>query len=177
MHSKMEAKMAVIEKFLGKRVEIPDDRRYHSKQGLWAKAQDQDIVFGLTQPALILAGGVNDLDWLVQDEESVQAGQDVVFVITGKILYISTPVAGVVFFNPEVKQNPSLATEDPYGKGWFFRIKPDANGQDAWQTLSDAAAYIESLKGTEGFKNPQGLQGGVSGICKAVYSGIREQKF
>lgn len=169
--------MAVIEKFLGQRVEIPEDRRYHSKQGLWAKAQDQDLVFGLTQPALVLAGGVNDLDWLVQDEASVQAGQDVVFVITGKILYISTPVTGVAFFNPEVKQNPSLASEDPYEKGWLFRINIDAAKQEAWQVLADAQAYIESLKGTEGFKNPEGLQGGVSGICKAVYSGIREQKF
>lgn len=169
--------MAVIEKFLGQRVEIPEDRRYHSKQGLWAKAQDQDLVFGLTQPALVLAGGVTDLDWLVQDEASVQEGQDVVFVITGKILYISASVAGIIFFNPEVKQNPSLASEDPYGKGWFFRIKPDADRNDAWQTLADAQAYIESLKGSEGFKNPEGLKGGVSGICKAVYSGIREQKF
>ena len=169
--------MAVIEKFLGQRVEIPEDRRYHSKQGLWAEAQDQDLVFGLTQPALVLAGGVNDLDWLVQDEASVQAGQDVVFVITGKILYISTPVSGVAFFNPEVKQNPSLASEDPYEKGWLFRINMDAAKQEAWQVLADAQAYIESLKGTEGFKNPEGLQGGVSGICKAVYSGIREQKF
>ena len=169
--------MAVIEKFLGQRVEIPEDRRYHSKQGLWAKAQEQDLVFGLTQPALVLAGGVNDLDWLVQDEASVQAGQDVVFVITGKILYISTPVSGVAFFNPEVKQNPSLASEDPYEKGWLFRINIDAAKQEAWQVLADAQAYIESLKGTEGFKNPEGLQGGVSGICKAVYSGIREQKF
>jgi glycine cleavage system H lipoate-binding protein len=190
----MEAEMAVIEKFLGQRVEIPEDRRYHSKQGLWAKAQEQDLVFGLTQPALVLAGGVNDLDWLVQDEASVQAGQDVVFVITGKILYISTPVTGVAFFNPEVKQNPSLASEDPffnpevkqnpslasedpYEKGWLFRINIDAAKQEAWQVLADAQAYIESLKGTEGFKNPEGLQGGVSGICKAVYSGIREQKF
>ncbi len=169
--------MAVIEKFLGQRVEIPEDRRYHSKQGLWAKAQDQDLVFGLTRPALVLAGGVNDLDWLVQDEASVGAGQEVVFVITGKILYISTPVAGVVFLNPEVKQNPSLSSEDPYGKGWLFRIQPDADRNDAWQTLADAQAYIESLKGSEGFKNPEGLKGGVSGICKAVYSGIREQKF
>jgi glycine cleavage system H lipoate-binding protein len=173
----MEAEMAVIEKFLGQRVEIPEDRRYHSKQGLWAKAQDQDLVFGLTQPALILAGGVNDLDWLVEDQVSVTGGQDVVFVITGKILYISTPTAGVVFFNPEVKQNPSLASADPYDKGWLFRIQPDADGNDAWQTLADAQAYIESLKGTEGFKNPEGLKGGVSGICKAVYSGIRQQKF
>ncbi|MDJ0985512.1 MAG: hypothetical protein QNJ26_08200 [Desulfobacterales bacterium] len=169
--------MAVIEKFLGQRVEIPEDRRYHLKQGLWAQAQDQDLVFGLTQPALILAGGVNDLDWLVEDQVSVTDGQDVVFAITGKILYISTPVAGIVFFNPEAKQSPSLALADPYGNGWLFRIRPDADRNDAWQTLADAQAYIENLKGTEGFKNPDGLQGGVSGICKAVYSGIREQKF
>jgi glycine cleavage system H protein len=169
--------MAVIEKFLGQRVEIPEDRRYHSKQGLWAKAQDQDLVFGLTQPALILAGGVNDLDWLVEDRVSVTDGQDVVFIITGKILYIHNPFKGTVFFNPEVKQNPAIVSADPYGKGWLFRIKPDAGRNDAWQTLADAQAYIESLKGSEGFKNPEGLKGGVSGICKAVYSGIREQKF
>ena len=169
--------MAVIEKFLGQRVEIPEDRSYHSKQGLWAKAQDQDLVFGLTQPALILAGGINDLDWLVEDQVSVTDGQDVVFMITGKILYISTPVAGVVFFNPEAKHNPSLASDDPYDKGWLFRVQAEADIKDALQTLDDVQTYMESLKGTEGFKNPEGLKGGVSGICKAVYSGIREQKF
>ncbi len=169
--------MAVIEKFLGQRVEVPEDRRYHSKQGLWAQAQDQDLVFGLTQPALILAGGVNDLDWLVENQVSVTTGQDVVFVITAKILYISTPVAGVVFFNPEVKQRPSLASEDPYEKGWLFRIKPEVNMEKAWQTFADMQDYIESLKTSEGFKNPEGIKGGVSGICKAVYTGIREQKF
>jgi glycine cleavage system H protein len=170
-------KMAVIEKFLGQRVEIPEDRRYHSKQGLWAQAQMRDLVFGLTDPALVLAGGVNDLDWLVEDQVSVTDGQDVVFVITARILYISTPIAGVIFLNPEVKQNPSLALKDPYEKGWLFRIKPENDNQKLWQTLADARAYIESLKGTEGFKNPEGLKGGVSGICKAVYTGIREQKF
>ena len=169
--------MAVIEKFLGQRVEIPEDRRYHSKQGLWAKAHDQYLVFGLTQAALILAGGVNDLDWLVEDQVTVADGQDVVFVITGKILYISTPVAGVVSFNPEAKHKPSLALGDPYDKGWLFRIQAEANIKDALQTLDDVQTYMESLKGTEGFKNPEGLKGGVSGICKAVYSGIREQKF
>ncbi len=171
--------MTVIEKFLGHRAEIPDNLRYDSTQGLWAREQDQDIVFGLSQPAVVLAGGVNDLDWLVQDEDSVSDGQDVVFMITGKISYIHTPFKGVIFFNQEVKQNPALASEDPYGKGWLFRIKikMDAQRQDVWKTLADAHDYIAKLKDTEGFKNPEGLKGGVSGICKAVYSGIREQKF
>jgi len=169
--------MAVIEKFLGQRVEIPEDRKYYPKQGLWAKTEDDDIVFGFTEPALVLAGGVNDLDWLVGENVSVKPGQDVVFAITGKILYIDTPLQGVISFNPVVKQNLSLAIEDPYGRGWLFRIKPDTGIGEAGQTALDAQEYSESLKGSEGFKNPEGLKGGVSGICKAVYSGIREQKF
>lgn len=40
--------------------------------------------------------------------------------------------------------------------------------EEALHKLADAGGYIESLKGTEGFKNPEGLKGGVSGI--------REQK-
>ena len=168
--------MAVIEKFLGQRVEIPEDRKYYTKQGLWAKPQNQDMVFGFTEPALVLAGGVNDIDWLVGENVSVKQGQDVVFVITGKILYIDTPLQGTIFFNPEVKQNLSLASEDPYGKGWLFRIKPDAGMAEAGRNLTGAQEYMECLKGSEGFKNPEGLKGGVSSICKAVYSGIRDQK-
>ena len=168
--------MAVIEKFLGQRVEVPEDRKYYAKQGLWAKSEDDHMVFGFTEPALVLAGGVNDLDWLVGEKESVKQGQDVIFVITGRILYIDTPLAGTIYFNPELKQNPSLSKKDPYGKGWLFRIRPDDNLKHSSQTALDANGYAESLKGSEGFKNPEGLKGGVSGICKAVYSGIRDQK-
>ena len=168
--------MAYIEKFLGRRTEVPEDRRYYPKQGLWAKAEDQDIVLGLTEPALVLNGGVNNLDWLVSEGASVAQSQDVVFIITGKILYIHTPFNGIIFFNQQVKQHPPLARQDPYGKGWLFRIILDANITDPWQGLALPQEYIQSLKGTEGFKNPEGLKGGVSGICKAVYSGFRDQK-
>ena len=43
--------------------------------------------------------------------------------------------------------------------------------------LADWSGYLASLKKTDGFKNPDGVIGGVSGICKAVYAGIRDQKF
>ena len=152
--------MAVIEKFLGQRVEIPEGRKYFAKQGLWAKSEDDGMVFGFTEPALVLAGGVNDLDWLVSENVSVKQGQDVVFVITGKILYIDTPLQGIISFNPGVKQNLSIAIEDPYGKGWLFRIKPDTGIGEAGQTAMDAQGYTESLKETDGFKNPEGLKGG-----------------
>ena len=101
--------MAVIEKFLGQRVEIPEDRKYYVKQGLWAKLDGDDMVFGFTEPALVLAGGFNDLDWLGSENVSVKPGQDVVFVITGKILYLDTPLLHV------------------YGQNFIHRCTPDRN--------------------------------------------------
>ena len=168
--------MAFIEKFLGKRVEIPKDRRYYTKNGLWAKSDGWAIVFGLSEPALVLMGGLKDLDWLVKEGQPIKEGESVIFAITGKILYIDSPIAGIVYFNPEIKQSTSLTLEDSYGKGWLFGIEPEEEVEKILHQFADADTYIESLKGTEGFKNPEGLKGGVSGICKAVYTGIRDQE-
>jgi glycine cleavage system H lipoate-binding protein len=169
--------MATIEKFLGRRVEVPEDRRYVVKPGLWAKAEGPEVRFGLTEPELVLAGGVNDLEWLVWDGEEVEQGQSIAIVITGKIKYIDVPLAGVLRLNPKVKESTSIIVQDPYGQGWLFQINPGSGTEAALQGLSAAEAYIESLQNSEGCKNPEGLKGGVSGICKAVYSGIRDQKF
>jgi glycine cleavage system H lipoate-binding protein len=168
--------MAIIEKFLGQRVVIPDDLRYDIKQGLWVKTEGAEVVMGLSDPALVLHGGVNDLDWLVTEGAVVAENQDVLFAITGKILYISTPFAGRISLNAEAKQRPDRLKEDPYGSGWLFRLAIGADPRGALAGLADSGAYLESLKQTEGFKNPEGRKGGVSGICKAVYSGIRAQK-
>jgi glycine cleavage system H protein len=168
--------MSFIEKFLGKRVQIPEDRRYYPEQGLWAKSDGKVIIVGLTEPALVLAGGLTNLDWLVSEGESVTEGQAVAFAVTGKILYLNTPLAGTIHINAEAKENPSIVSKEPYGLGWLFRLDPDGDTDHVLQSLVDDQVYVESLKGTEGFKNPEGLKGGVSGICKAVYSGIREQK-
>jgi glycine cleavage system H lipoate-binding protein len=168
--------MVCIEKFLGQQVEIPEDRRYQVKQGLWAKGDGKEVYFGLTQPALVLGGGINDLDWLVPKGQIVGQGESVLFAITGKILYVEAPVAGTISFNEKLKQDLTAVTADPYGAGWLFRVTPETGVDDVLKGLSSAEDYLEALKHSEGFKNPEGLKGGVSGICKAVYSGIREQK-
>ncbi len=168
--------MAVIEKFLGRQVEIPEDRRYALKHGLWGKIMDNAVAFGLTQPALVLSGGVKDVDWLVEEDTPVAANEAVIFAITGKILYIDTPVPGRVQFNRIIKENPSRIVEDPYGEGWLFLVQPEKDIDTLYHTLASWETYLESLRGSEGFKNPEGKKGGVSGICKAVYTGIGTQK-
>ena len=169
--------MAHIEKFLGKRVEVPEDRRYVVKSGLWAKAEGPEVRFGLTEPELILAGGINDLEWLAWEGEEVEQGQSIAIAITGKIKYIDAPAAGVLRLNPVIKEAAALVTQDPYGEGWLFQIKPTSWSEDSLQALASAEDYKLSLQNSEGCKNPEGLKGGVSGICKAVYTGIKEQKF
>jgi hypothetical protein len=55
-------------------------------------------------------------------------------------------------------------------------VQPDSDIDQAYQSLVSTEQYVENLRTSEGFKNPDGLKGGVSGICKAVYSGIGQQK-
>jgi glycine cleavage system H lipoate-binding protein len=168
--------MAFIEKFLGQTVSIPDELGYDIQQGLWVRMEGNDAVVGLTEPALVLHGGINDMDWLVAEGTVVDENQDVIFATTGKIVYLSTPLAGRIFFNPEAKQRPACLKEDPYGRGWLFRLATAAEAERSPAGLADVGAYIEKLRESDGCKNPEGLKGGVSGICKAVYSGIRTQK-
>jgi glycine cleavage system H lipoate-binding protein len=168
--------MTVIENFLGHQVEIPDDLRYDVNQGLWGRRVDQTIVFGLTQPFLVLAGGVKDLDRLVEESQMVQKGETILFAITGKLLYLEAPVAGSVQFNRITLENPSRIVTDPYDQGWLFLIQPDGVLNQNYQALLSPQNYLEKLRHSDGLKNPEGIKGGVSGICKAVYSGIGEQK-
>jgi glycine cleavage system H protein len=61
--------------------------------------------------------------------ESVKAASDVY-----------APVAGtVVAVNDALAQSPELVNQDPYGKGWIMRLKPD--GAPSPGDLLDAAAY------------------------------------
>ncbi len=168
--------MAVIEKFLGRQVEIPENLRYTMKQGLWANKKDANIIFGLTQPALVLMGGVKEVEGLVHDGAIVKPGDSVLFAITKKILYIDVPVGGVIQYNKKVQENPAQIGEDSYGHGWLFKIQPKADIDKSYLSLASSKEYTQSLKITDGLKNPSGLKGGVSGMCKAVYSGIGDQR-
>jgi glycine cleavage system H protein len=43
----------------------------------------------------------------------------------GKLLRILSPVSGkITEINPTINENPGMLNEDPYGKGWIYKIKP-----------------------------------------------------
>ena len=61
--------------------------------------------------------------------ESVKAASEIYAPVTGEILEV----------NNELEAEPSLANEDPEGKGWFFKIKLSDTAE--LDGLMDADAY------------------------------------
>lgn len=69
--------------------------------------------------------------------ESVKTASDVYAPLGGEVIEV----------NPNVSGNPGLANTDPYGSGWFFKIK--VTNLDEAGALLDADAYRRHL-GQEG---------------------------
>lgn len=124
---------------------IPADRRYAVTHE-WALADDSGIVtVGISDHAQAALGDVVFVElpeigthFDVGDEagvvESVKAASD-----------IYAPVAGVVLeVNDALEANPELANSDPYGDGWFFRLRADDAAADL-AALLDASGYEGSL--------------------------------
>ena len=67
--------------------------------------------------------------------ESVKAALDVISPVSGSVVGI----------NNELVNSPDLANSDPYGKGWFLKIKLDDFDSDR-ENLANAEGYFEVMK-------------------------------
>ena len=128
--------------------EIPTELRY-AKSHEWARLEDDGTVtVGISDHAQTALGDVvyvelPELDVVVEggDEagvvESVKAASD-----------IYSPIGGtVIAINAVLEDAPETVNADPYGDGWFFRIKP--NDVADLEELLDAEAYAEVCENDE----------------------------
>ena len=119
---------------------IPAELRY-VKSHEWIRMEDDGTVtVGVTNHAQEALGDVVFVelpevgaDLAVDGEagvvESVKAASDLYAPITGEIIAI----------NPALEDNPELVNSDPYGEGWFFRMKPSDTAE--LEELLDADGY------------------------------------
>lgn len=123
---------------------IPSELKYVASHEWLQKGDDGIITVGITDHAqnalgdvvfveLPEVGTVVEADQEIAVVESVKAASDVYAPIGGEIVEI----------NDELVDSPELANEDPYGKAWFFKIKP-ANPSD-YDSLMSADEYQNSL--------------------------------
>ena len=123
---------------------IPSDLRY-TKSHEWVRVEaDGSLTVGITDHAQDALG---DLVFVEPPEagRSVAAEEACAVVESVKAASdVYAPLAGEVLVgNPELADAPELLNEDPYGKGWLFKLQPsDAAAVDG---LMDAAAYQATL--------------------------------
>ncbi len=121
---------------------IPEDRYYWVEKHAWARLEaDGMVTIGITDVAQNLAKGI--VNATPKDAgRAVQKGKSAGTLESGKwVGPVTSPVTGeIVAINEAMKAKPSLINSDPYGEGWFVRIKPaDWAGESAPLVTGDAA--------------------------------------
>jgi glycine cleavage system H protein len=130
---------------------IPEDRHYWVEKHAWARLEaDGTVTIGITDVAQNLAKGI--VNATPKDVgRTVQKGKSAGTLESGKwVGPVTSPVSGeIVAVNDALKTKPAIINSDPYGDGWFVRIKPiDWAGESVSLVTGDAAviAYQKFLE-------------------------------
>ena len=116
----------------------PSELKYASTHE-WVRIEGDLVVTGISDHAQDALG---DLVYVETPEvgQQITAGQQAGVVESVKTASdIHAPVSGtVVEINSNLEDDPDFVNDDPYGKGWIYKIKPD-NIADVEQLLSSTA--------------------------------------
>ena len=123
---------------------VPKDLRFTKSHEWLRKEADGSVTIGITDHA---QGALGDLVFVEVPPAGRKVAANEACAVVESVKAASdvySPLAGeVVGNNAELGSAPEAINQDPYGKGWMFRVKPsDAKALDA---LLDAAAYTKFL--------------------------------
>lgn len=123
---------------------IPADLKYVASHEWLRRETDGTITVGITDHAQDLLGDVVYVE-LPKVGSEVEADQEIAVVESVKAASdVYAPISGeIVEINEELVDNPEWANEEPYGKAWFFKVKP-TNPAD-YDGLMSAEEYENSL--------------------------------
>ena len=118
---------------------------YYQETDEWLKLEGDIGIVGITDYAQDKLGDIVFLEEASLGKK-VKKGEAVISIESVKAAAeIHSPVSGeIIDVNKEAVQNPQIINEDPYGKGWLFKIKVE--NIDEIKELMDAKAYSEYRK-------------------------------
>lgn len=113
----------------------PSELKYASTHE-WVKIEGELVVTGISDHAQDALG---DLVYVEAPEvgTEITAGQQTGVVESVKTASdIHAPISGIVVeINEALEEDPDFVNDDPYGKGWIYKIKPN-NIADVEELLS-----------------------------------------
>jgi glycine cleavage system H protein len=104
---------------------IPQKLHY-TKTHEWVRKEEGLYTVGITDHAQTLLGDLVYVE-LPEPDSHLEGGQECAVVESVKAAAdIYCPVPGeIIEINQMILDNPQLINQDPYGKGWLFKVKPD----------------------------------------------------
>lgn len=110
----------------------------------WVRLEGGQAVVGITDYAQEQMSELTFVE-LPEVGEQVEAEDEVAVVESVKAANdVFAPVAGtIVAVNEALLEQPELVNQDPFGKGWLFKLKPDDPAD--LDDLLDADAYEAQL--------------------------------
>jgi glycine cleavage system H protein len=128
--------------------EIPIELKY-AKTHEWARLEDDGTVtVGITDHAQTALGDVVYVE-LPELDVVLDAGEEAGVVESVKAASdIYAPVGGtIIAVNQVLEDAPETVNQDPYGEGWFYKLRPNDVGE--LDELLDAEGYGEVAENDE----------------------------
>lgn len=114
---------------------------HYTESHEWVRLEGDDtVIIGITDFAQHQLGDLVFVE-LPDVMSGLEKGDELAVVESVKTAAdVYAPVTGTIFeVNPQLESNPGLINEDPYGRGWICRIKPE--NLDELDELLDADGY------------------------------------
>ncbi len=114
---------------------------HYTESHEWVRLESDDtVVVGVTDFAQHQLGDLVFVE-LPDAMSGLAKGDELAVVESVKTAAdVYAPITGTIFeVNAQLESNPGLINEDPYGRGWICRIKPE--NLDELDELLDADGY------------------------------------
>lgn len=125
---------------------VPKKLKYSTTHE-WIRQDDDVLTVGITDHAQTMLGDLVYVE-LPEPESNVEIGQECAVVESVKAAAdVYSPISGeVIEINEALLENPQLINEDPYGKGWLFRVRPfETDISRDVSKLLDAEQYTKQV--------------------------------
>jgi glycine cleavage system H protein len=118
---------------------VPNELRY-TKTHEWVRIEGDRLTVGITDHAQAQLTDIVFVDLPAVGKPVAAAGNVLVLESVKTVADVYAPGEGTVAeVNGELKAQPGLVNQDPYGKGWLFRLQLTKPLDPA--TLLDADGY------------------------------------
>ena len=116
----------------------------YTRAHCWVREEGGEVVVGITDYAQEQMSELTFVE-LPEVNEHVEADEEVAVVESVKAANdVYAPISGIITtVNELLLEQPELVNQDPFGKGWLFKMKPDHRAEI--NDLMDADAYEDEL--------------------------------